>query len=276
MSFVRKLFQFYIHSNIHVSIAAACMVLLTGFYFNINSIDVSLFVGFSTFVAYNWIRYLKYRNKGLREDVCAWFEKNKVLLVLLIGMACCYLIVLLRTFKIDSLFVMIPFLGVTIFYIYPLEYGSKKISLRKIPGLKIFCIAISWSGLIVLLPLVQNNLSVNTNVLLFFLQQFLFVLVLTIPFDLRDMRFDKKELKTIPQVLGVIPTKVVGIVLIALFCCIYFVLFKGSLLWNGFIIGGVLAFVLLKSTVNQTTYFASFWVEGIPVLWFVLILLFGA
>lgn len=71
--------------------------------------------------------------------------------------------------------------------------------LRNIPGLKLFLIAFSWAGITVLFPLIQNYMSIRITDWITFIQRFLFVLVITIPFDIRDINYDNNELKTLPQ-----------------------------------------------------------------------------
>tara|TARA_B100000809_G_scaffold49621_3_gene44612 strand:+ start:3007 stop:3768 length:762 start_codon:yes stop_codon:yes gene_type:complete len=248
------------------------MVLLTGFCFQIKTCNTAIFIGLSTFVAYNGIRYLKYKKGLLREVVFIWFEKNKGPLSLMNFSAIVYLLVTFRQFDINSLLVMLPFSLLTLLYMNPLGASNKKsLSLRKIPGFKIFCISISWSGLVVLFPLVEANIEIGVREFMFFLQQVLFVLVLTLPFDLRDIPFDEKELKTIPQVLGVRKTKILGIGFILIFCVISCFLFQDFLLYNMIFIGILQIFLLLTSAIKQSEYFASFWVEAIPLFWVLIV-----
>jgi 4-hydroxybenzoate polyprenyltransferase len=73
-----------------------------------------------------------------------------------------------------------------------------KYSLRNIPYLKIFLIAGSWAGLSVFWWRPFNH-----EALLLFLIRLIIVLVITLPFDIRDIDDDKKkQLKTIPIFLG--------------------------------------------------------------------------
>jgi 4-hydroxybenzoate polyprenyltransferase len=91
-----------------------------------------------------------------------------------------------------------------------------KYSLRNIPYLKIFLIAGSWAGLSVFWWRPFNNESV----LLFFIR-LIIVLVITLPFDIRDMGEDKKNnIKTIPIYLGYPKTMTLIFTLLFLAICL--------------------------------------------------------
>ena len=276
MDSLKKIFQFYVFSNVHVSLSVWSMAMLTGVLFRVDTNESALFVGVSTFTAYNWIRYLKYRNKNLRADVFTWFEKNIPLLFVMNFISLGGLLWMLTRFQLPALLALVPFVLLTLLYVSPIELlKNKRFSLRSVPGLKIFCISISWAGIVVLFPLVQVGADVGVKELLFFVQQIVFVFVLTLPFDLRDSTFDADELSTIPQVLGGKRTKILGFALVVFFWGVSLFLFEGSFLVSALLSGGVQLVFLLRSTSNQSPYFASFWVEGIPVFWFAVWLLLG-
>jgi len=84
---------------------------------------------------------------------------------------------------------------------------SKKVGLRNFPYVKIFLIAIVWSMVITALPYF-NYYGIsqwkNSNFLLLLLEQFLFIIAITLPFDVRDLKYDiEAKMKTIPTAIGV-------------------------------------------------------------------------
>lgn len=272
MNYLKNVFQFYIYSNIHVSIAVYSLLIITGVYFEVNTSKSALFVSLATFVAYNWIRFLKYNSKNLKQALHVWFGHNKRYIFFLNLVAIVALIIVAKEFKTSSFLTVLPFAILTFFYMLPGNGFNKSIfSLRSLPSFKIFCIAVSWSGLAVLFPLVEASIEIELKELLFFIQQCLFVLVLTLPFDIRDMSYDKKELKTLPQVLGVPKTKLFGLILAVLSSTIGSFLFEGFLLYTLVVIVALLILFLVKSTKQQTEYYAAFWVEGIPIIWMLLL-----
>jgi hypothetical protein len=168
---------------------------------------------------------------------------------------------------------LIPFALATIFYSIPI-YRTQT-NLRGVTTLKLFLIAFTWAGVTVLIPLLQQEISFEQEVWIIFLQRFLFILAITIPFDLRDLNYDRIELKTLPQIIGTKKSKIVGIVAIIIFFNLEFLsknCTKKSLFLTG-IISMVTIISLYFSSENQSKYYSSFWVEGIPVLWFLLLFL---
>ncbi|MFC2109517.1 hypothetical protein ACFLRU_03155 [Bacteroidota bacterium] len=266
------IFRFYIHSNIHVSIASACLVLITGKLYKLDVLLPALFVGFATFVSYNFISFLKKKNKVLKVDISGWFTKFYNLLLFLFIVSVSSLLFISYRIGISNLLVVLPFGLMTLFYMLPVfKFGKRKLSLREIPGIKIFSIAISWAGLSSFFPLLYTAHILVVDDLLFFLQLILFVFVLTLPFDIRDVEFDKKSLRTVPQVMGVVKTKILGVFCLFVGLFLQFYLFGKNLFFSTVIIYVLLMFLLGFSSRKQSSYYASFWVESIPVFWYLLI-----
>lgn len=61
------------------------------------------------------------------------------------------------------------------------------------------------------------NEGVTDQVFEYGIAHYAYVLAVTIPFDIRDLKYDSKSQKTIPQVMGVNASKVLSIAL--LFAC---------------------------------------------------------
>ena len=79
----KKIVDFYINSNIHVSLSVMAMTLITGAYYDLNVNGASVFLGFSTFVSYNGIRFMKFKGNLLKNEISNWFKSNlRILLVL--------------------------------------------------------------------------------------------------------------------------------------------------------------------------------------------------
>ena len=107
---------------------------------------------------------------------------------------------------------------------------------------------------------------------LIFAQRFLFVVAITLPFDIRDVDFDDATLKTIPQVLGVIYAKRFGILCLMLFVGMEF--FKTLTDSFGFrehlMIATLVLIFLMRANKDQNKYYSAFLVESIPIVWLLL------
>jgi 4-hydroxybenzoate polyprenyltransferase len=164
-----------------------------------------------TFFTYNGQRLVRLRIKILQPenigDRLKWVIKYQNPLTFfsiafgIIGLVCTYFI------NPYCFIALIPMGALSVFYVFPIiPFYSKSPTLREIPYLKIIFIGIVWSIAIVWIPLIDTKFPIgmatpNTFYALF--QNFLFVIAITLPFDIRDIQFDKlNKLKTIPQILG--------------------------------------------------------------------------
>jgi len=89
---------------------------------------------------------------------------------------------------------------VSVFYV--VKIGKK--NLREVPSLKVFLITIVYFTIIFVLPF-QSVTRVNMSlqpVLQFGIFQYLYILGITALFDIPDVDYDNKSLKTLPQIFG--------------------------------------------------------------------------
>ena len=92
---------------------------------------------------------------------------------------------------------------ISLAYAYPfIPSAQGRISLRLVPGMKLWTIVLVWTLSCVMLPVAETQWNVPF-ISLFALQQATFVTALTIPFDIRDLPVDWPQQRTIPQILGV-------------------------------------------------------------------------
>lgn len=132
-----------------------------------------------------------------------------------------------------------------------------------------------WTGTTVILPGLNEDIISQSRLWGEAFQRFLLVIILTIPFDLRDLRVDYGEVKTIPQLMGIKQTKILSGTICTL-VIISEVLFSYKTLASCAILIAVTVLIFsitAKLTLFQSKYFASFWVEGIPIAWFVILYL---
>lgn len=259
-----KIVNFYIFSNTHVAISASLLVKITLLQFNIHENTTVWFVFFATLLSYNIIRFIR-----LSETVNwynLWVLKYKKALYLISGISFIVILYLSLDLKIKSLLLLTPFSLITLFYTFPL----KKYELRSISGLKLLLIAVSWAGITVLFPLIEYDIPLNDYAL--FLQRFLFIIAITIPFDIRDLNYDNANLKTLPQQLGLKKTKYVGLLALLLFCGLAF--FRQHQFVTTCIITVLSTLLLMFSTDKQSKYYSAFFVEALPIVWYGLILIY--
>jgi len=173
--------------------------------------------------------------------------------------------------SIETLLFIAPFGLLTVLYAIPFLSGFQK-NLRNISFLKIIIIALVWSGVTVLLPVIEVKQFPTDVTIYHMIQRFLLVCVLILPFDIRDMQYDAISLQTIPQKIGIEKTKKLGYVLLLFTLVLEFIISSNTSTRNTFLILFFVAlFFLMRATKNQSKYYSSFWVESIPILWFLLL-----
>ena len=266
MPLLKRVFDFYIFSNIHVALAVFCLVKITLLSYGNSSYIIPLFCLFSTIASYNLIRIFRI------EEVQPWFyefiKNNKLILILFTVFSAVVAFLLIFKFRYATLFWFIPFGIITLFYVNPFHLKKQKISLRYIAFVKLFLIAISWAAVTVIIPLVQHRIHIGNTEIILFVQRFLFVAAITIPFDIRDVAYDKEELKTLPQAIGVPKSKWLGILFLMLLGLEFFkTTVVPEQLRIHFFIAVVTLLFLVKSTEDQNKYYSAFFVESLPMVW---------
>ena len=217
MRFIKQLFYFYVNSSIHVAIAAYALTWVTLLEYNLKYDKNSLyFVFFATITGYNFVKYFgvaKFHHRRLAD----WLKAIQLFSLIAFIILAYYAFQLLVNSKI-----LIVLLGViTFLYAIPLlpkkYFVDDQSNLRQISGLKVYVIAIVWSLSTVVLPLIQNEIEIGADAVVTCFQRFFYIIVLMLPFEIRDLNYDSLKLGTIPQRIGVKRTKIIGIFLLILF-----------------------------------------------------------
>ncbi|WP_306565463.1 hypothetical protein [Flavobacterium lindanitolerans] len=269
MQAIRRLFNFYINGSIHVAVAVLSLVLMTNHMFR-NPFDLYMagFAFFGTIFGYNFIKYEDFfRNKKpLRFEL-----KGIAILSLIAFIAAAYFFFHLKFITQITAFI---FFGLTFLYTVPV-FSSRK-NIRNWSGVKIYIVALCWSGVTTLLPLINAGTEVFSDVILKFSQRFLLVISLILIFEIIDLKTDSPALGTVPQRIGVKKAKVVGLLLLV---PLYFLEFlKSTIDTNQLLVNAILVIVtslfMIFANENRSKYYTSFWVESIPVFWLGLVYLF--
>ncbi|MCK5101288.1 MAG: hypothetical protein KAR17_00680 [Cyclobacteriaceae bacterium] len=150
--------------------------------------------------------------------------------------------------------------------------GMFRFPLRSIPIVKIFLIAYVWSSMSSFLPAVITHEQVFTSqIILVFIAHLLFIISITLPFDIRDFQVDNENaLLTFPQLIGIIPTKLLAIV-----CLFIFTLIISNITQTWYILYFSLftSVLILNSSVKRKEYYFTFYLDGTIILYFITIIL---
>lgn len=167
-----------------------------------------LFVCFGTLFIYNFQRLFKIKIAGEKTPWLVWVKDNSRLLLALSissGMLSLICLYLLEPKRLLPLLILGTSIVVGLFYVIRI----RGYNMRGIPFLKIHLIAFTWSLLVSVFSLL--NAELDLPVVSVFFAHYLYVLAVTIPFDIRDLKYDAPEMKTLPQILGVNGSKLVAV-----------------------------------------------------------------
>ena len=247
MSKIKKYLDFYIQSSIHVGLAVFSLVQLS--FTQLNSYAFLAFFG--TIVGYNFLKYSKWL--GFKNV----FDKKvkAILSVSLVASIGCVVL-----FFIQEYYIQIHLLfALLLVVLYP--------SLRKIGWIKPFFVSFVVSYITVFIPLMNCE-----EVISIFIQRFLLLSSVIIPFEIAHSTTDSVTLKTLPHLIGIQRTKQIGYVLVVLFCIVSFHALDCLYPCLIYALSSVVAIYL--SSEKRSWYYTSFWVESLPIFW-LLVLLFS-
>lgn len=276
MKALKHIFDFYINSSIHVALAVVSLSWLTLLEFQVSNDKIILyFIFFASITGYNFVKYFGLAKFHYR-SLANWLKFIQIFSLVSFASMCFF------AFQIHfKTYIYLAGLGL-ITFLYAIPFLPKRFlydekqNLRSVGGIKIYVIAFVWSGVTVFIPLVNNGSVISEEVFITALQRFIFVVVLTLPFEIRDLKFDSLRLATIPQTIGEGWTKIFGVVLLLIFYTLEF--FKAAVSNKEFLVLLIITLITLVSLVkakrDQGNYYSGFWVEGIPIFW-VLLVLFG-
>ncbi|WP_310378450.1 hypothetical protein [Flavobacterium sp.] len=248
MKVFKYILDLYINASIHVAIAVFSLIQLTKYALNSSTnTNLDFFIFFGTILGYNFLKYFEVFWKQVFT-----FKKNYAILLVsltaIIGMFFCFFqlekIIQLEFIKIGLLVLIYPFI-------------------RKFGLIKMIFVSLCLTLITVYI------LEINHNYIYLF-QRFAIIFCLLIPLEICDFEVDSKTIKTLPKIIGIQNLKVLGYLLLVLFCTLDFLFFKLNLTID-FVIAIVIAISIFFSNENRSKYYTSFWVESVPVFWLCLL-----
>ena len=224
-----------------------------------------VFVFCNTLLTYNFIKYATaatsyYHVKGTRlksiralSFVCG-----------LVGVYCCAFL------PISALWAALGLGLLSFLYVIPVTSKSK--SFRNIKYVKSIIVAAVWASVVVVLPIFTLDIEFLLDHFVFWGVMYCWVIATLVPFEIRDLRWDDPVIRTLPQSLGVNGAK--QLAYLAVGCVFVLELWRHDWEWSAVVSTGficaVVVSVLWYTKPVQSKYFASFWVESLAILWFVI------
>jgi UbiA prenyltransferase family len=256
MKFLKNAFDFYIQSSIHVAFAVYCLLKITVFSNQLPSMHYfSITVFFGTILGYNFLKYYAVFRRG-------FFRSNRYSAILIVSL----LAGIGFLFSFWHLNLSIQKLLI-VSGVFVLLYSL----LRKYGWLKLFLVSFTVTFITVYIPF-QSQKWLSSEFYISFVQRFLWLTSLLIPFEIMDTKTDETSLNTLPQLFGIEKVKLFGVLLI-----IPFVIFEFLKLHPSYLaipMSLVTFFAILFTDFKRTKYYTSFWVESVPIFWWLILVLF--
>ena len=255
MFVLKQIFDLYIKSSLHVAFAIFSFVKVVELSLNISShvfLEVAIFSG--TVLGYSVLKYYEFW-KSTNFSV----HKNKSVLGIT---TVAFLTFVFCFFQLKFSFQIAFFQIFFLVLLYPF--------LRKYWFLKIAVVSFCVTYVVSYIPTLETKTVFFYDTILQ-VKLFFLICALLIPFEIYDSQHDAITLQTIPQKFGIKKTKYLGYFFLICFCILSLIFrFERFDVVIAIIIG---LFIRFSSTKN-TKYYTSFWVESIPILWWLILVLF--
>lgn len=263
-NFLKITLDFYIKSSIHVAFSVLALAKISLMVAGLNNnTKLLIFIFFSALSAYNFVKFFPLL------FIPNFIKKNQLIISITI---IAVLINLVIVFFVSHLVLVFVIIGGLLVLTYSIPLKSGSLNYRSKKGWKLYLVVLSWLCLTVGVPLASED---NFNLVLFFkliILQGIYIFVAILPFEIGDLNSDQFNLQTLPQRFGVFRVKQIGLFLLALgilFASIIFYNFS-TLAYSAPVTFLILGIMLWISNENQSFYYSRFWVEGIPILWYLM------
>lgn len=258
----KRLFKFYLDASIHVALAVLALYWTSVYLLNIlPNYILAGFLFFSTIGYYNLVKY------GGHLKVPDGFDRTSFIMIRTLTVISFFLTIIFSVLLPLRLYAVLGVMFVLgALYFIPL-FPNKK-SLRSWGLIKILIVGLVWTGSTSVLPIMDRELPWHPDFIFLGLQRFLLVLVLMIPFEIRDLKKDPASLHTLPQKFGLVPTRWIGYLMILFWFPLTFMrlYFTEVEVWTRLGLSLILFASIHYAKKSQSRYYANFWVESIPLL----------
>lgn len=219
MTFFRSLTDLVLYSNLFIALCAASLAYQSMLINGANNIDrhYLYLVFFATILIYSLHRIIGFGKleritNSRRINVILKFQHHILLYGLLAFVGVTITVFYINWYTV--IWLCLPGL-LSLLYILPV-FGKQK-RFRDLPFIKIFAIGLVWTWVSVFIPILSIQKEMNFKQIIFILEKLLFIIAITIPFDIRDMKVDKLHgIKTIPIPLGERKSKYLSLLLLVM------------------------------------------------------------
>ena len=261
MEVFRSLFRWYILGSLHVSLALVSLVAYTA---GISGVHLSpAYIGFLFFASVAGYNAIKFGAEPWKRQTVRRNSIRIVLALSVISMVAASVFALMLSWEIVLLVALGA--GVAALYALPVLPGFR--NFRSFGMIKVLLVALVWVHLTVWIPLWEFQPFQQWDMGVEALQRGLWVCLLMLPFEIRDMKTDPEELRTWPRRWGLPATRRIGWIAAIVFAML--TLMKDSFypaeFWSKAAAAVFMGWAIQRTSSATRPSFVSFWVEAVPI-----------
>lgn len=257
-------FRHFVYLNGIVSLSTG--ILSAGFAYFIGIRDIYVYYGIfaflATFAVYNGQRLLK--AVDAQTDWMLWVRDNSKAIGILTAVSAVLAVLCFAAFftfynTFAPVYVLLGSALVSVFYVFKVKGKN----LREVPHLKIHLIGITWVIVLIVVPALRREITDYGQFFLLCFAHYCYVVAVTIPFDIRDLKFDTASQRTLPQVLGIQGAKNLALLLLGAYVFVMFYL--GAPLTDNlmfYVAIGVQALLILGINPDRSDLYCAGGIDG--------------
>ena len=244
----------------------------------LNSFSFYCFIFGATLVQYN-LHYLIKTNAVKGSERLEWSLRNKKLHYILFFLGCALIIYSLFSFRLQHFYILLFLGAISFLYSFPFLPFTKKKRIKDYGVIKIVTLSLLWTLVTVWLP-VTEFLYDPILYLFIFVKRFVFMFILCLLFDIRDIEIDHSEsIKTLAVSLGKRKSYFLSYLLLVLFVLLslsqYLYLPQAGFLL-AMVLSSLATFIIIGITKKSNSDFIFLaGIDGMMLLQAILIYLFS-
>jgi len=277
---IKKFTDFILFSSIFISLCAVAMCIETNILLGLplNNFSFYCFVFGATLAQYN-MHYLAKTIAVKNSQRLAWSQNKKQLHLVLVIVGMVLILFSFFSFHLKHFIILACLGGISFLYSFPFLPFDKKRRIKDYGFLKIMTITLLWTLVTVWFPV--NSMAFDKYLFFFvFVKRFVFMFILCLLFDIRDIDIDSEEkINTLAVKLGKKKSYLISYLLLIVFIILVFAQYfylpqPGFLI--AMLISGVATFITVEvSKKNNSDYVFLAGIDGMMLFQAILIFLFS-
>jgi len=199
----KKILEFILFGSLFIASCAVAFCIETNIVFGVplNHVSFYCFVFGATLAQYN-LHYIAKKVAVRNSERLSWSLGNRNMHLILLIAGVLLILFSFFSFHLKHFAILICLGGIAFLYSFPLLPFSKRKRIKDYGFLKIITLSLLWTLVTVWFPV--NSMNVETKLFLFvFVKRFVFMFILCLLFDMRDIEIDNNEnIHTTAVVLG--------------------------------------------------------------------------